>query len=470
MAPPEISPGLPILPHPSDVSDPRVQALLAYQRVGAPPADLLPGRPAPELGPPVLFPGAEFHRQAGTTLGQVGVTSQEGVAKWSGVGRPVTEDARRFAGVDHLANSYFAPEFPNPQTRAEGEALFRQAQAQEILATQGYETGQRARMTGSTREAYDRARAEVVAAYQEEKPAMEAYLARVQAVGAPDPSALNDAKLDLDVAVENNPYLRERGIGPREFQILHKRHEYETYAGGDPGVRQFLRSRAYGQERQYVVETILNSVTHMIQEGTPKREWRRLEARAAQAIGIYDRLIQGERLNSRDMRELARIRGMAFPYEMDMTAPELDDVRTAQGRYVEARDAFAGASHAFVEQTASEAQAMNHAAEEASMRRERADFEFQQVRLREEWGRLERYVEASAQTDREVGGRKFQELRQIYEARVAEYEGHHRDYVRFWERMHSGEDVTAREYNRNAKDKQVLFDLAFKAQWALFEL
>lgn len=435
--------------------------LIRFTGSGAPPADLFTPREISAAAS--LMPGglADWNQRAGTVLGHAGKLVSNAFVRKTGLGEERPEQERHY-GVERMTDSAFAA-LPLPESLEEGEALYREAQAAEIAATATYRNEQIARMTELEKEAFLKAEQRTVDVYRQERGVLSSLLEKVrQAGGYPDSARLNKAKWRLDQAVARTDSLRKAKIGPREFQILSKRHLAETWTGKERD-RKFLSEQALGQERDYVLETLLIEVTQKMRAGRPPSEWKPYENLAAEAIDVYGRLMKGTESRASDEADLARIRSFAFPFAMNWDAEDLQPVRDAMEEHETARREFAERSHDFVAAVGGAATAVVDEAERVAMERAKIDFEFQQLRLRQQYLRLQAYLKSKGQ---EIAA----EHQAHFEAAEKAYEESFHDYMKFWGPYSRGEDVKAREHARNQKDKETLFNLAFRGQWALEEL
>lgn len=435
--------------------------LIRFTGSGAPPADLFSPREISAAAS--LMPGglADWNQSAGSVLGHAGKLVGNAFVRKTGLGEERSEQERHY-GVERLTDSAFAA-LPLPESLEKGEALYREAQASEIAETEAYRNEQMARMTESEKEAFRKAEQRTVEVYRQERGVLSALLEKVrQAGGYPDTARLNRAKRRLDQAVARTDSLRKAKIGPREFQILSKGHLAETWEGKERD-RIFLSEQALGQERDYVLETLLIEVTQKMRAGRPPSEWKPYENLAAEAIDVYGRLMKGTESRASDEADLARIRSFAFPFAMNWDAEDLQPVRNAMAEHEAARREFAERSHDFVEAVGGAATAVVDEAERVAMERAKIDFEFQKLRLREQYLRLQNYLKSKGQ---EIAA----EHQAHFEAAEKAYEESFHSYMKFWGPYSRGEDVKAREHARNQKDKETLFNLAFRSQWALEEL
>ncbi|HEX5035897.1 MAG TPA: hypothetical protein VFX30_01920 [bacterium] len=435
--------------------------LIRFTGSGAPPADLFAPREISAAAS--LMPGglADWNQRAGSVLGHAGKLVGNAFVRKTGLGEERPEQERHY-GVERLTDSAFAV-LPLPESLEEGEALYREAQAAEIAATEAYRNEQMARMTEPEKEAFLKAEQKTVDVYRRERGVLSALLEKVrQAGGYPDTARLNKAKRRLDQAVARTGSLRKAKIGPREFQILSKRHLAETW-GGKERDRKFLIEQALGQERDYVLETLLIEVTQRMRAGRPPSEWTPYEKLAAEAIEVYGRVMKGTETRATDEADLARIRSFAFPFAVNWEAEDLPPVRDAMEEHETARREFAERSHEFVAAVGGAATAVVDEAERVAMERAKIDFEFQKLRLRQQYLRLQAYLKSK-------GHEIAAEHQAHFEAAEKAYEESFNDYMKFWGPYSRGEDVKAREHARNQKDKETLFNLAFRSQWALEEL
>jgi len=452
---------------PAQVDNAYLNALIQLRRAGPPPDDLIPGAPSRSMSGMASSRPPVFARQGGSVIAQAVKDIFELLKRETGLGTPEPE-ADPHPGIQHIAHSKMK-QLKQPKTRDAGYQLMLESQSAQMEATKAYETTQLDRMTDEIRAKYWEAQGKVVAAYQAEKPAIDAYLAKIEQVGRPDPGELNQAKWELDQAVRRSEYLKGRGIGVLEFQIMRARHDLEAWEG-TAEEKQFLKTRVYGQERIYVIEILIHQVTQMLKEGRPESEWQPIEDLAMLASEVFDRLVEGKTLEKTDLQDLARLRAIAFPFEIDWVNPALqieyeanDSVWVAVENFHHASKKFAEASHHFIKETALVARARNQAAEHASMAREQADFEFQLFRIQSEFDRLTDFVQSNGQSVATEDQMAFQESLKDYREAYEAHRAYWRDFI-------EGNDPDAREHGRNAKDKDTLFNLCFGAQWCLFEL
>jgi hypothetical protein len=443
--------------------------LLRFTGSGSPPADFFANESA--MGPSSLMPTglADWNQGAGNVLGLAGKLVNNAFVRATGLGVERPEQERHY-GVERLTRSVHT-DLPLPKSLEEGEARYREVQAAEIAATSRYREAQLARMNDeksdpaavTEKEAFLRAERDVLALYRRERAVLGEFLRKVrEAGGYPDASTLNEAKGNLDGAVRNSRYLAGQKIGPREFQILAKRKRAADYGGTDQD-RRFLEEQALGQELVYVLETLLIEVTNRMRAGAPPSDWKPYENLAAEAIEVYNRLIKGTEIRASDQADLARIRSFAFPFAIDWDQSDLNPVFAAMEAHERARQELTQQSHAFIAKIGPAATRVVEEAEQVAIEREKIDFEFQKLRLQQQFDRLARALQRRGQKISAEHQAHFAAAKQSYEESFE-------DYRKFWGPYASGDDVKGREHARNQKDKQTLFDLAFRCQWALEEL
>src|SRR3989338_113046 len=445
-------------------------ALLDLRKSGMPPPDLVPGNEWPKSGYRILT-RSRNSEATGRVLGYPLIYYGTKIRDWMGLDPLETPPPQKMA-VDSLMESVMAP-LPQAQGMAQGQQQFRVAQGAQITDTRAFEVAQYNFMGPLTKQAYTSTRQQIVDLYEAEKPIKDEYLRRKAQVGAPDVSGLQRATMARDQAIRANPYLQSRGINVQEFQILQKRREYEETlmpsAGGrlfagayayTEDEKGFLRARAFGQEFLYVRETIANAISHMMRRGAREAEWKPLEDLAVDAEKIYLRLVEGKELRGADTEKLRLVRATAFPYEMDWNkfrSAELTTVKASWDQVKAHEEAFKASTKRYMLGMGDVAMRLNRQAELTSMSREKLDYEFQMVRLKEEFSKVEmRGVTAADRAH-------FDDL---YNRYIKEY----KKYREYWEAFISGDDVKAREHARNAKDKMVDFMLVMELQLALYDL
>lgn len=463
-----VGPTSPQVPASDEIKQDGFRALFDLRESGMPPPDLVPGNEWPKSGYRILA-RSNNSEATGRVLGYPLIYYGTKIRTWMGL-EPLEPPLPQKMAVDSLMESVMAP-LPQAQGIAQGQQQFRVAQGAQITETRAFEVAQYNVMGPLTKGAYQQTRQEVVNLYEAEKLIKDEYLRRRAQVRAPDVSGLQAATMARDQAIRANPYLQSRGINVQEFQILQKRREYEEtlnpvgrlFAGAytyTEDEKSFLRARAFGQEFLYVRETIANAISHMMKRGAKEAEWKPMEDLAVDAEKIYLRLVEGEELRGGDLEKLRLVRATAFPYEMDWNKWRLAELATVKSGWDQVKaheEAFKASTKRYMLGMGDVAMRLNRQAELTSMAREKLDYEFQMVRLKEEFSKVEiRGVNAADRAH-------FDDL-------FKRYEKEYKKYREYWEGFISGDDVKAREHARNAKDKMVDFMLVMELQLALYDL
>lgn len=331
---------------------------------------------------------------------------------------------------------------PIPPTAEEGQAAYHSTHGGELDQLRGFLDDQLSLHSANAVAAYTHARGQIIATLDVSRGDWNGMVREMRGLGAPPSFAtVSEAFWRRDEAIRNHPGLRERGIGPWEYDLIRARGGYD-HERATPQER----IRFFGGEWAYLLRVMTERYDQLEEEKGDRRaaDTRRLIREDRFALEpIFMKLAKGEDLSVDEAGLLGYARPTYLgPVHQSLEEVDLDQVEKLQAAAEEAYNNYATALHRRHVAMAGHALERFH----QNMRR------VSQVDRQEQTWQVRRY------TDLMVRAMK-RGLARDDERRFQTALGHYRDaatdYNAYAERMLRG-DPTAREHTRNSKYR-VLF-------------